>query len=187
MFKTFLNFVSLKIFSALCYLYELFEYYFKEERKSNKLLRDNKSTEIEILSTTIETNNDNLLRYLRHHVASTGEEFQEVDFEDKLQIVEFFYNNEHYIICLRRLKSLKDDHLEVKRGPSFILAILKDNNNDSTDLTEKIKKLHGPTRNFFSHIPDTLSEIDKILTTITEYRGTLNILDMNANTTSYSI
>jgi len=135
--------------------------------------------DIEILDITKEIDKDNLNKYLRHHIMCTDDIFHPMYFFDGPLLVRFKYQNEIYQICLKQLESKNTDHTMTNKEPKFLSAVIKIHENDQGKcITEKLVELHGPDRNFFNHIPDTISDLPILLK---DYRGKLHIFDMMGN------
>jgi hypothetical protein len=117
--------------------------------------------------------NNNLIRYLRHHILHNSDKFENVYF-DKPVFVRFKYLNETYQICLSKLESTKDCHLDIVSSPKYLSAVI----NDDVYITDQIKELHGPTKNFFNHIPDAISDFSVLLA---EHTGKLETFNMLGN------
>jgi hypothetical protein len=135
--------------------------------------------DIEILDLTKETDKDNLRKYLKHHIMNTDDKFHPMYFFDGPLIVKFKYLNEMYQICLTQLESKNTDHSVIKKEPKYLSAIIKINENDDGHcITEQFVEFHGPTRNFFNHIPDVISDFSIILK---NHKGKLHTFDMMGN------
>ncbi len=147
----------------------------KKEAKSFIITEDG----IEILDLTKEVDKDNLLKYLKHHIIHSDDKFHPMYFFDEPLIVRFKYQNEIYQVCLRQLESKNTDHSITIKEPKFLSAIVKlDEKDEGRCITEQLVEFHGPCRNFFSHIPDTISDFSVILKDI---KGELHTFDMMGN------
>ena len=114
----------------------------------------------------------NLRKYLMHHIIYTDDMFEKIYF-DKPLIIKFKFENEIYQICLNCLESKKSDQKTIIKEPRYLSAVIIEEENE-TDVTEKIIEFHGPLRNFFRHIPDTAFDISLI----TEKKGCLHTFNM---------
>ena len=143
------------------YMYNFFNNKSSEKKRESLIVTD---TDIKILETTLE-DSKNLLNYLRHHIMYTDDTFENIYFEDPI-FVKFKYLNETYQICLKKLESTKDDHAEIIKNPPPLVATIRDPSDSDKvthDITEKLRELHGSTKNFFKHIPDAEHELSDIL------------------------
>jgi hypothetical protein len=151
------------------------------EIKTNKTVDSFIITEddIEILDLTKEVDRDNLIKYLRHHIMYTDDVFHPMYFFDGPLVVRFKYQNETYQICLKQLESKNNEHSVVMKEPKYLSAVVKNSDiEEGICITEKIVELHGPTRNFFNHIPDSVSDFSVILR---DHKGKLHTFDMMGN------
>jgi hypothetical protein len=121
--------------------------------------------ELEIIEITAkdgkEVDKENLTRYLKHHIMLSDDKFKKDHFDEPL-IVRFKYQNEIYRICLKHLIAKNTDHSISVNDPKYLSAIVKQHDNDDDDgihVTDVLVEYHGPDRNFFSHIPDVISDI----------------------------
>ena len=80
---------------------------------------------IEILSFNKETDKENLMKYLKHHIMYTDDKFHKMYFFDEPLIVRFKYQNEIYQICLKQLESKNTDHSVVMKEPKYLSAVVK--------------------------------------------------------------
>lgn len=126
--------------------------------------------DIKILSVNTDIDNDNLVKYLRHHILHSSDTFETIYFKKPI-FVRFKYMNETYQICLAKLESTKDCHLDIVSNPKYLSAVV----NNEIHITDKIKELHGPTKNFFNHIPDAISDFSVLLA---EHSGKLETFNM---------
>jgi len=127
-------------------------------RKNNAdsfIVSDENINIIEI--TPPQESDENIYLYLRHHILHTQDVFEKTYFEQPV-FVKFKYLNETYRICLSKLESSSDDHLEITKSPRLLWAAV-----DQKDVTDKLREFHGPSRNFFNHIPDAITDISHIL------------------------
>jgi hypothetical protein len=134
---------------------------------------------IEIINLTKETDRVNLIKYLKHHIMYTDDKFHPMYFFDGPLIVRFKYQNETYQVCLKQLESKNTDHSVSIKEPKILSAVVKLNEDDEGKcVTEQLVEFHGPNRNFFSHIPDTVADFSMILK---DHRGELHTFDMMGN------
>lgn len=134
---------------------------------------------IEILSFNKETDKENLIKYLKHHIMYTDDKFHKMYFFDEPLVVKFKYQNEIYQICLNQLESKNTDHSVVMKEPKYLSAVIKlDDEDEGICITEKFVEFHGPNRNFFKHIPDCVSDFSVIFK---DHKGKLHTFDMMGN------
>lgn len=126
--------------------------------------------EIILIETSEDVDSNNLLKYLRHNIMYTDDTFDITYFEKPI-FVRFKYLNETYQICLTRLESTKDCHSDIIGTPKYLSAVI----NDEVHITEKMRELHGHTKNFWSHIPDSISDFSVLFN---PYKGKLHTFDM---------
>lgn len=159
---------------------------------------DDQLNNIEIIDCSGVVNSDNLVNdlvndlvnYLKHHILYSDTTFTEHQF-DRILSVRFKYQNEIYTICLNGLHSKKTEQTNVVKEPRILSAIIEGevrnegevksegevkNEETNIDVTEEIVELHGPTRNFFKHIPDAIFDPAHILTKYNGFR--LRVFDM---------
>ena len=77
-------------------------------------------------------------------------------------------------MCLKQLKSKNHDHSVIKKEPKYLSAVVKNGENEEC-VTNKLVEFHGPSRNFFIHIPDAVSDVRIILK---NHKGKLHTFDM---------
>ncbi len=130
-----------------------------------------------------EIDKENILNFLKHHIIYTDDKFYPMYFFNEPLIIRFKYQNEVYKICLNKLENERKEHLQIIRGPKILSAFIK-NGNDEEYITDEIIELHGPNRNFFSHIPDVESDISIILK---KYKGNLYTFDMMGKHVIYDL
>ncbi len=126
---------------------------------------------------------DELCRYLEHHIELEGpDNFDKKTFEHPVT-VRFKYRNEIYSMVLKGMTSTKDDHKEIKKTPKCLSAIIRytdsQGKTNESCVTERIREFHGHSKNFFDHIPDVISDLDILLK---GYKGQLHTYDMMGNT-----
>jgi len=148
--------------------------------------------EIEIIEMSIDTDKDNLINYLKHHIMYTDDKFHPMYFFDNHLFVRFKYQNEIFQICLTQLESKNTDHSVIMKEPKFLSAVIKkDTNKNEPDpsqncITEILVELHGPERNFFKHIPDTVCDLS-VLLSLKKHTGLLYTFDMLGNDTIHEL
>ena len=120
------------------------------------------------------TNIDNILRYLKHHIMITHDTFDKIDFEFPIKVT-YTYIGGKYEIWLTRLKSHNSEQLDIIREPMF-LSVSVDGVYDK-DITNRLNQLHGPTSNFYAHIPDAVS-INHVLYSIIGNNKKITTFDM---------
>jgi len=170
-----------KIYESVIYLYVLFWTSLGYTLAPKKDVESFIITEngIEIIDLTKDVDRNNLLKYLRHHIMYTDDEFHPMYFLDEPLIVRFKYQNEIFQVCLNQMESKNTDHSVSIKDPKILSAVVKlDENCQGKCITEKLVEFHGPDRNFFSHIPDTVSDFSVILK---DYKGELHTFDMMGN------
>ncbi len=134
---------------------------------------------IEIIDLTKETDRGNLVKYLKHHIMCTDDKFHPIYFFDEPLRVRFKYQNEVYQICLKQLESKNTDHSVIAKEPKILSAIVKLYEDDEGKcVTEQLVEFHGPDRNFFNHILDTVSDFSVLLK---DHKGELHTFDMMGN------
>jgi len=148
-------------------LCEILTNLFVDKKIANSFIITDKDVEILEINKNVDT--ENLLKYLKHHIMYTEDKFNKTYFDSPL-IVKFKYQNEIYIIHLNKLECKNIDHSVIFKEPKFLSAVIKDE-----DITKKLQELHGPSRNFFKHILDAVSDIHLLLS---NYHGKLQIFDM---------
>jgi len=142
---------------------------------------NNYSTEINIAS------NENILNYLKHHILHTNDYFEFIIFTKPL-FVRFSFRNQIYQICLKGLQSIKEDQTAIKTTPKYLSAIFNsDENENEYNVTEKILEFHGPTKNFFNHIPDAISDLTILMNFNLNHKGKLHTFDMMGCTNIYEL
>lgn len=135
--------------------------------------------DIQILDLTKNMDKENIIKYLRHHIMYTDDEFYKMYFFDGPLIARFKYQNEIYQICLSQLESKNHEQSVVMKEPKYLSAVIKNDENDEGNcITSKFVELHGPNRNFFKHISDTVSDFSVILK---DHKGKLHTFDMMGN------
>lgn len=165
------------------YLANLFGYEIVKKTDVSSFIIDEK--DIEIIGVTKDTDRNNLVKYLKHHIMYTNDKFHPMYFFDGPLVVRFRYQNEIYRICLKQLESKHTDHSVSISEPMYLSAVVKQHNNDEGILiTEQLVEFHGPGRNFFSHIPDSVSELTVLLS---EHKGLLYTFDMLGNQKIYKL
>jgi hypothetical protein len=143
------------------------------------LIVDHSDMDIKIISVeSVDHNNnydyDNIQNYLRHHIVDPKHNFYKTHYNNPVFIT-FKYINKHYKICLKSMSSTHMDHYEIEETPRILYAIVK--NHTETNVTDKIKEYHGNTKNFYSHIPDIITDLYYLL----GHEGELHIFDMMGN------
>jgi hypothetical protein len=166
----------------------LFGYNIVSKNDTSSFIFDEKNVNIKLYEVSKDIDTNNLIKYLRHHIMQTDDEFYPKHFEVPL-FVKFGFQNEVYQICLSRIYSKKTDHSVSLKEPRILSAILKHHENDEDDegisITEQLVEFHGPDRNFFSHIPDAISDISILLAS---HGGKeLHIFDMLGNKKIHTI
>jgi len=137
---------------------------------------------IQIINTNIQLNEneiDNIRNYLHHHILYTDHTFHPTYFNNFLH-VKFKYQNEMYQICLTKLESTKNEHLDVISTPKYLSAVIISDEGEHC-ITDTIKEFHGHTKNFFKHIPDTIHDLSIILKDHKKYNSKLHTFDMMGN------
>lgn len=139
---------------------------------------------IEILESNKDIDLDNIIKYLKHHIMYTDDNFHKLYFIDEPLIIRFKYQNEIYQMCLKQLECNNTDHSVIKKESKCLSAIVKlnDDDDDGICITDKFVEFHGPERNFFTHIPDCITDFSIILK---DYKGKLCIFDMMGNQQIY--
>ena len=163
--KYFYNKLCGRFLNWYIYLTNLFGYNIVEynAQVSSFVIDENNENEIEIIDVNKNVNQTNLTNYLRHHIMITDDKFKTEHFDEPL-IVRFKYQNEIYKIYLKHLISKNTDHSVSINGSRYLSAIIKKHDHEEgIHITELLVELHGPKRNFFSHIPDVISDISILL------------------------
>jgi hypothetical protein len=148
--------------------------------QASSFVIDENNIDIEIIDSTKDTDQTNLTKYLKHHIMFTDDKFHPMYFFDEPLVVRFKYQNETYRICLKQLEAKNTDHSISINEPKYLSAIVKHHDDDEgIHVTDILVEFHGPDRNFFSHIPDTVSEIPMLLS---DHKGhKLHTFDMMGN------
>ncbi len=113
----------------------------------------------------------------------TDDKFYSINFFDEPLIVRFKYQNEIYQLCINQMKCKNIDHSVSVKDPKILSAVVK-NKEEEKCITEQLVELHGPDRNFFSHIPDAISEKSILLK---DHKGELHTFDMMGNKHIYRL
>jgi hypothetical protein len=87
--------------------------------------------------------------------------------------ITFKFMNESYTMCVDKFESTNKDHAEVVKQPGILSASIVE---DDTDVTSKLREIHGHTKNYYMHIPDTVKDLS-----IIGREKTLHIYDMMGN------
>jgi hypothetical protein len=166
-----------KTLTIYIYFWSSLGYTFAPEKEADSFIITKDG--IEIIDLTKETDRGNLIKYLKHHIMYTDDEFHPMYFFDEPLIVRFKYQNETYQVCLKQLESKNTDHSVSIKEPKILSAVVKLNEDDEGKcVTEQLVEFHGPNRNFFSHIPDTVSDFSVLLK---DHKGEIHTFDMMGN------
>jgi len=154
--------------SILNFIHQFLSKFYEHKKVESLIVTD---SDIKIICADQNLDEQNLLNYLRHHILFTDDQFYVTYFDEPI-LVRFKYLNETYQICLKKLESTKDDHQDIICSPKYLSAIIKDpeNTENTINITEHFKEIHGHTKNFFKHIPDAVHDIPSILK---DYNGGL--------------
>lgn len=152
------------------YLAGLFGFKISPDLQTTSFVVDEKNIDIEIIDLNKDTDRNNLTNYLKHHIMLTDDKFHPMYFFDEPLVVRFKYQNETYRICLKQLEAQNTDHSVSMNEPKYLSAIIEnDEGNEGLHITDLLVEYHGPDRNFFKHIPDTVNDIPLLLAPI--YKG----------------
>lgn len=163
------------------YLANLFGYKMLSNNiKASSFVIDENIANIEIIEVNRSIDQNNLINYLKHHIMFTDDKFKIEHFHEPL-IVRFKFQNEIYKIHLKHLISKNTDHSVSINDAKYLSAVIKNHDHEEgIYITDLLVELHGPERNFFSHIPDVISDLSVLLK---EYKnnGKLYTFDMLGN------
>jgi hypothetical protein len=138
--------------------------------------------DIEVLDTNrkiSEQDKENITNYLRHHIMYTDHEFKEMNFDEPL-FIKFIHKKETYRICLNRLRSKNTEQNKIVKEPRCLSVVVNDE-----CITNRYNEYHGPNKNFFSHIPDTINCVNILFK---EYKGkNIHIFDILGNSSVVKI
>ncbi len=144
--------------------------------------------DIEILEYSRETNKDNLVKYLKHHIMYTDDKFYPMYFFDDHLRIRFKYQNEVYQLCISQMECKNTDHSISIKSPKILSAVIKTHENDEgMCVTKQLVECHGPDRNFFSHMPDAVSDIPVLLKNHKGKKTELHTFDMMGNKYVYKL
>jgi hypothetical protein len=157
---------------SICFFIYFFSYLFF----TVDVFLSNKKPEIEIIEIISREYNEpknrkNILKFLKNKILNSNDLFEEYNRPVKIR---FKYKNYIYCMCLKFLS--KRTNLKINSSPDIMLAqiILND---DTINVTEKIRELYGHSKNYYEHIPGCYNNFFFI--TLREYSGnTIEIMDM---------
>lgn len=155
-----------KVLNVCIYLSKAMGYEIEKKNDSASFIIDENELEngieniIELLMISKDTDKQNLIAYLKHHIMYTNDKFHPMYFFDEPLVIRFKYRKETYKICLKQLESKNTDHSVIAKEPKILYGVLKTHSEDEgKQITDELNEFHGPERNFFKHIPDTISEL----------------------------
>ena len=179
------------IIGAVVFISSASYYYFFKKNDAISFIPD-KEHVISILDVKEVTGEDividndtrkNIINYLLHHFNDHNVKFEDQRFQDPI-IVRFKCINQVYRICLKCLKTTRENCSVVKKDPFVISAKITSDNREIT-ITNMIKELHGPYQNYNYHIPDVIKNLEYFFQ---DYQGEkIEILDIMGKKTSIEL
>ena len=169
-----------QILTWCIYLADFFGYNIVKQNNQTSSFVIDENSEITIIEVNRNVDQTNLTKYLKHHIMLSDDKFKIEHFDEPL-IVRFKYQNETYQMCLKHLISKNIDHSVSASEPKYLSAVIKHHDHEEgVHITDLLVEFHGPKRNFFSHIPDVVSDISVLLK---EHKnnGKLYTFDMMGN------
>lgn len=132
---------------------------------------------IEVLETSHNVDVENVIKYLKNNILKTEDNFKESFFREPL-VVKFRHLKSVYTIALNALKSTNKDHHTILSTPSFLSAQATIDNCEKC-VTNEVNEIHGPDKNYFGHIPDTISEPGQLMKICPVLKKSSRVLTMN--------
>lgn len=147
------NYFCQKFLNICIYIANILGYNIIHKKNIDSFIIDN--NDIEILHLSHDIDKENVFYYIRHHIMYTDDTFIPIHSLDEPLAVKFKYLNETYTIYLNKLISKNNEHSVIYKEPKILYAVMNSHtDNNEIHITDEIVELHGPTRNFYNHIPD---------------------------------